>query len=141
MTLSGCPDLSRSSSPYLTDCAVPSRTILRDQDKLVAPFSKKFYQVALIDRTSQSQLSTLEKTKHRRNPILNDLLKRISQTTLVLYQVALVYLLQQLMSMDLDFRNICPRLDEVKDDTNDGVLAIRFIIGLNLAVTRSSPES
>ena len=27
LILSGCPDLSRSGSPYLTDCAVPSRRI------------------------------------------------------------------------------------------------------------------
>ena len=33
-----------------------------------------------------------------------------------------------------------PRLTEVEDDTCDGVLAIRFIIGREFAVTRSSPE-
>ena len=76
---------------------------LRVQVELVVPFSKKFYQVALIDRTSQPQLSTLEKTKHGRNPIMNNLLKRSS---LFPYQVALTYLLLQLISMDLDFRNI-----------------------------------
>ena len=43
--------------------------------------------------------------------------------------------------MDLDFRNFFPGLTEVEDDTNDGVLAIRFIIGRDFAVTRSSPES
>ena len=44
--------------------------------------------------------------------------------------------------MDLDFHNFSsPVLLEVEDDTNDGVLAIRFIIGLDFAVTRSSPES
>ena len=60
---------------------------------------------------------------------------------LFLYQLALIYLLQQLISMDLHVRNISSRgLTEVEDDTNDGVLAIRFIIGLDFAVTRSSPE-
>ena len=79
---------------------------LRDHVELVVLFSKKFYQVALIDRASWPQLSTLEKTKHGRNPILNNLLKRSSRVNLFPYQVALVYLLQQLISMDLDFRNI-----------------------------------
>ena len=55
---SGHPDLSRNVSPYLTDCAVPSRRISS------WPFSKEFYQVALIDRTSQPTLFTLEKTEH-----------------------------------------------------------------------------
>ena len=34
-----------------------------------------------------------------------------------------------------------PILTEDEDDTNDGVLAIRFITGRDFAVTRSSPES
>ena len=78
----------------------------RDQVELFVPFSKKFYQVALIDRASWPQLSTLEKTKHGRNPILNNLLKRSSRVNLFPYHVALVYLLQQLISMDLDIRNM-----------------------------------
>ena len=90
----------------------------RDQVELFVPFSKKFYQVALIDRMSWSQLSTLEKTKHGHHPILNNLLKRSSpciahgsndqrlQLNLCLYQVALIYLLQQLISMDLHVRNV-----------------------------------
>ena len=52
--------------------------LLRDQVELVVPFSKGFYQVALIDRTSQPTLFTLEKTQHGRKPILNNLLKRNS---------------------------------------------------------------
>ena len=43
--------------------------------------------------------------------------------------------------MDLDFRNVSSRATEVEDDTNDGVLAIRFIIRFDFVVTRSSPES
>ena len=54
---------------------------------------------------------------------------------LCIYQVALIYLLLQLPYCF--FRG----LTEVEDDTNDGVLAIRFIIGLDFAVTRSFPES
>ena len=34
-----------------------------------------------------------------------------------------------------------PGLTEVEDDTFDGTLAIRLIIGRDFAVTRSSPES
>ena len=126
---------------------------LRDQVELFVPFSQKFYRVALIDRTSWTQFSTLEKTKHGRHPILNNLLKRSFpwiahgsgdqriQINLYLHQVALIYLLQQLVSMDLDFHNFFTGLTEVEDDTNDGVLAVKCIISLNFAVTRSSPES
>ena len=61
---------------------------------------------------------------------------------LCLYRVAPIYLLLQLISMDLDFHNcLFPGLTEIEDDTNDGVLAIRFIIGRDFAVTRSPPES
>ena len=42
--------------------------------------------------------------------------------------------------MDFDFRNFTG-LTEVEDDTSDGVLATRFIIGRDFAVTRSPPES
>ena len=48
---------------------------------------------------------------------------------------------QQLYSRDLDFHNFFPGLTEVEDDTCDGTLAIRLIIGRDFAVTRSSPES
>ena len=73
--------------------------------------------------------------KKDHNPILNNLLVRV-------YQVALIDHLQQKISKDLDFRSISsPGLDEVEDDTTDGILAVRFIIGRDFAVTRSSPES
>ena len=115
---------------------------LRDQVELVVPFSKKFYQVALIDRASWPQLSTLEKTKHGRNPILNSLLKRSSRVKLFPYQVALVYLLQQLTSMDLDFRNITsPGSLKLKATRTMASSQQRFIISFDFAVTRSSPES
>ena len=48
--------------------------------------------------------------------------------------------LQQLYSRDFDFHGFFPRLTEVDDDTCDGALAIRIIIGLDFAMTRSSPE-
>ena len=34
-----------------------------------------------------------------------------------------------------------PGFDEVEDDTIEGILAVKFIIGLDFAVTRSSPDS
>ena len=30
--------------------------------------------------------------------------------------------------------------DEVEEDTTEGILAVKFIIGLDLAVTRPSPD-
>ena len=109
LTLSGCPDLSRSGSPYLTDCAVPSRrgsplwrqTCCNTLQKALSgcPDRSCVVPVALIDRASYPQLSTLEKTKHGHNPILNNPLKKN-------YQVSLIYLLQQRTSKDLVFRNI-----------------------------------
>ena len=50
-------------------------------------------------------------------------------------------LFQQLYSRDFDFHDFSsPVLTEVEDDTFDGTLAIRLIIGRDFAVTRS-PES
>ena len=48
-------------------------------------------------------------------------------------------LLQQI-SQDLQFHTSPPQFDEVEDDTTEGILAVKFIIGLDLAVTRSSPD-
>ena len=49
---------------------------------------------------------------------------------------------QQLYSRDFDFHNFSsPGLTEVEDDTFDGTLAIKLIIGRYFAVTRSSLES
>ena len=73
---SGRPDLSRSVSSFLTDCAVPSRRISSWLGRTFVPFSKKFYQVVPIARTSQNQFSTLEKTKHGHHPTLSSLLRR-----------------------------------------------------------------
>ena len=47
---------------------------------------------------------------------------------------------RQLYSRDFDFHNFSG-LTEVEDDTFDGTLAIRLIIGLDFDVTRFSPES
>ena len=34
-----------------------------------------------------------------------------------------------------------PGFDDAEEDTNEGVLAVKFIIGRELAVTRPSPDS
>ena len=44
-------------------------------------------------------------------------------------------------SRDFDFHSLFTGLTEVEDDTFDGTLAIRLIIGRDFVVTRSSPES
>ena len=69
--LSGRPDLSRCVSPYLTDCAVPSRRISSWSSRT---FRTVVHEVltSRLDR-SYVEASTLEKTKHGRN-----LLKRSS---------------------------------------------------------------
>ena len=55
-------------------------------------------------------------------------------------RVSLVFpLSQHSYSRDLDFHNFSsPGLAEVEDDTFDGTLQLRLIIGLDFAVTRSS---
>ena len=127
----------------------------RNQVEFLVSLSKKFHRVAPIGRTSQYQISTLEKIKHGHHPTLSSLLKRSFPSIahdnsnrklsfgLCRYQVALIAPpSQQLYSRDLDFHNFSsPGLTEVEDDKSDGVLATRFIIGRDFAVTRSSPES
>ena len=98
--------------------------VLHDEGQLVASYPKKSSQVSLIDRAPQLHFSTLEKTKIDHNPLLNNL----------------VVLLQEIFQ-DLDFHTrSSPGFDEVEDETNEGVLAVKFIISLDLAVTRSPPD-
>ena len=49
--------------------------VLHDEGQLVVSYPKKFSQVSLSARVPQLHFSTLEKTKHGHNPILNNLLK------------------------------------------------------------------
>ena len=46
LILSSCPDPSWSLSPYLTDCASPTRRVSPWWGQIRSPHSKKFYQVA-----------------------------------------------------------------------------------------------
>ena len=76
MILSGRPDLSRSVSPFLTDYALPSRRIPRDQvelflnilqEVLSGPPDRSYVVVSVFHSCED---------KHGRHPILNNLLKR-----------------------------------------------------------------
>ena len=69
--------------------------VLHDEGELVASHPKKFSQVSPIDRAPQPHFSTLEKTKIKHNPLLNNLLVTV-------YQVSLIDRLPQQISQDLD---------------------------------------
>ena len=55
----------------------------------------------------------------------------------------MIIVVESFLSVDADIGSLrlFPGLTEVEDDTFDGTLAIRLIIGRDFAVTRSSPES
>ena len=91
---------------------------------------RSFSQISLIDRAPQLHFSTLEKTKIDHNPLLKNLVVTVSQVSPIDRH------LQQIFQ-DLD---ILREFDEVEDDTTEGILAVKFIIGLDLAVTHSSPD-
>ena len=113
------PDLSRSVSPFLTDCAVQSRrmsswsgrTFLTILQEVLSGRPDRSYVVVSVFHSWEDQT-------HGRHPILSNLLKRSFpwiahgsvdrrlQINLCLYLVAPIYLLLQLISMDLDFRNV-----------------------------------
>ena len=85
---------------------------------------KNFPQVSPIDRVLHLHFSTLEKTKIDHNPFVN----------------SLILTFQQVAPFDRQ-EHIFTRFDEAEEDTNEGVLAVKFIIGRDLAVTRPSPDS
>ena len=95
---------------------------------------KNFPQVSLIDRVLHLHFSTLEKTRIDHNPLVNSLI-------LTFQQVAPFYR-QEHVFQNLDIHTkVFPGFDEAEEDTNEGVLAVKFIIGRDLAVTRPSPDS
>ena len=68
-------------------------------------------------------------------PLLNNLVVTVSQ-------VSPIYRHLQQIFQDVDIQyEVLPGFDEVEDDTTEGVLAVKFIMGRDLAVTRSSPDS
>ena len=94
---------------------------------------KKLPQVSPIDRVLQLHFSTLKKTKIDHNPFVNNLI-------LTFPQVSPIYRHLQQIFQDLDPYEVLPGFDEVEEDTTEGILAVKFIIGRDLAVTRSSPD-
>ena len=94
---------------------------------------KNFSQVALIDRALHLHFSTLEKTRIDHNPV-NSLI-------LTFQRVSPLYRQEQVVQ-DLDIQyEVLPGFDEADENTNEGVLAVKFIMGRDFAVTRSSPDS
>ena len=96
---------------------------------------KNFPQVSPIDRVLQLHCSTLEKTKIDHNPFANNLI-------LTFPQVA-PFDRQEHIFQDsvISIRGPPLGLMKLKKTQNEGVLAVKFIIGRDLAVTRSSPDS
>ena len=84
----------------------------------------------LVDRALHLHFSTLEKTRIDHNPFVKSLI-------LTFQRVAPFYR-QEHVFQDLE---VLPRFDEAEEDTNEGVHAVKFIIGRDLAVTRPSPDS
>ena len=96
---------------------------------------KKFPQVSPIDRVPQLHLSTLEKTKIDHNPLVYNLVVTVSQASPIDRHVQQIF-----QDLDIHTRS-SPDLMRAEEDTNEGVLAVKFIMGRDLAVTRSSPDS
>ena len=69
--ISGRPDLSRNVSSFLTDCAVPSRRVSPRWGRTCCAILQEASS-SCVRLTLSSPL--LKKTKHGRNPILNNLL-------------------------------------------------------------------
>ena len=135
LTLSGFPIHHESSLRTLRNAHFRGEEVLHDEGQLVASYPKKFSQVSLIDRAPQLHFSTLEKTKIDHNPLLNNLVVTVSQ-------VSLIDRLPRQIFQDLDIHTrVLSGFYEVEDDTTEGILAVKFIIGLDFAVTRSSPDS
>ena len=109
--------------------------VLLDEGQLFASYPKKFSQVSLIDRAPQLHFSTLEKTKIDHNPLLNNLM------VVTVSQVSPIDRHLQQIFQDFDIHTkSTPDFDEVEDDTTEDILAVKFIISLDLVVTRSSPD-
>ena len=108
--------------------------IPHDEGQLFAMYPKKHPQVSPIDRALQLHFSTLEKTNIDHNPLVYYLV-------LTVPQVSPFYRHLEQIFQDLDIRTrSSPGFDEAEEDTNEGILAVKFIMGRDLAVTRSSPD-
>ena len=151
---SGRPDLSRSVSSFLADCAVPSRRI--------SSWPGRTFRTILQEVFFRSPRSVV------RLDFSFPLLRRPSTVVIQFWKLAEEKLSMNcswywwseasnkavplsgrpdLSSLAIELHGswlpwlLFPGHTEVEDGTCDGVLAIRFIIGLDFAVTRSPPES
>ena len=107
--------------------------VLHEKDQLFPVNPKNFAQVSLIDRVLHFHFSTLEKTKMNHIPESNLILtfRRVSPRC---RQEPVVQV------HDVPYE-VLPGFVEAEEDTIEGVLAVKFIIGRDFAVTRPSPES
>ena len=64
----------------------------------------------------------------------------VNSLILTFQRVSPLYRQEQVVQ-DLDIHTwSLPGFDEAEEDTNEGVLVVKFIIGRDFAVTRPSPE-
>ena len=122
--------------------------------ELVCPCPKCKQRVSPFYHPSIHQLSTLEKTKLCHHPNLSSVLITSFQQIACggalardwchgRQRLSPFYHISQLShSRDSDFHSFSSsKLSDAKDDRIEGALAIRLIISLDFAVTRSSPDS
>ena len=107
-----------------------------DEGQLFAMHPKTFPQVSPIDRAPQLHFSTLEKTKIDHNPLAYNLVCDGCTGFTVLSSLGN----RSVQDLDIHTRYLTG-IVEAEDDTAEGVLAVKFIMGRDLAVTRPSPDS
>ena len=125
----------------------------RNQVEFLVSLSKKFHRVAPIARTSQYQFPLLRRPSTVVIPLWVACWREAFHELLLIIVIGSfhsVYAENGSPWSLLFFSNCTPRIlisitslhrvNEVEDDTTDGILALRFIIGFDFAVTRSSPD-
>ena len=90
---------------------------------------------------SESSLRTLRNAHFRREEVLHDEGQLFATYPKKFSQVSPIdrHLQQIFQDLDIHTRSF-PGFNEVEEDTTEGILAVKFIIGLDLAVTCSSPD-
>ena len=136
LALSSFTDPSWIVSPYLTECAFPSRRgSSRWGGNLLHHIPRSFLRFpwSIVRRSSTF-------------PLL-----RRPRLTIILFWITWWWRslsgFPDRSSLATDFPGswypyeVLPGFDEVEEDTTEGILAVKFIMGRDLAVTRSSPDS
>ena len=156
-SISGRPDLSRGVSSFITDCAVPSWRV-SSWEKTRSNFSCRSPTSFIRSPRSLVCLNISFPLLRRPGTVVIPLWVACWRETFhKLLMIIVVGSFQSICadnrsSRSLLFLSNCtpgilisitclPGFTEVEDDTCDGALAIRFIIVLDFAVTRSSPDS